>query len=543
MLLVLYNYCKINNMLKLESYKKYLGLLVITIIAFTRFSYSIPVAFHPDSTKYYVPLQIIYEKNFSWILDVINFSLITRIINYFVQSLSNGATSNIIFYQKILGTISTILFFFVAKKISSNKTAVFISTLIFSLNPLMLFFEQVIMPEALFICESCAISLVLLYFIKSPSLKKALVLGALIGLHILTKETGMFFGIAVIFSLIVNSLTHIKNSKKEFIASLLIGFTAYIIVLPIIIYNLKKHDHFTINQYQSGCASLWFLTEDMLIEKPSSKHTWITKNILDNYNIYKQQYKIPINQKSKDAFEASISNCCVSLRENRFQDLYPQLGIKYSDLNKIVFDYYFSTLINNPNKSVLKFIHNLKNLLFDKNLYLKHLRPSRRSNTDYESSFFTMIPYSINSTIDPLLKNALVIDTSYIDENQIYTDPSHRQVLKGYFPLMINMDTNKIVLYPEKGFSLWLQKTFINLPWMRILLPLFLISLILFLINFKKFFQEKNFLFYCYLIGSFLLFCVLPAMIHSEVRYQLQFTHFILWFILIVFERRKKLTD
>jgi len=172
--LIYYNYSKkIKTMFKLENYKKHLSLLVISLIAvFTRFSYPIPVAFHPDSVKYFVPLQIIYEKNFSWVLDVINFSLITRIINYFVQSFSNGATANIIIYQKILGTISTILFFFVAKKISSNKTAVFISTLIFSLNPLMLFFEQVIMPEALFICESCAISLVLLYFIDSPSIKK-----------------------------------------------------------------------------------------------------------------------------------------------------------------------------------------------------------------------------------------------------------------------------------------------------------------------------------------------------------------------------------
>jgi len=78
---------------------------------------------------------------------------------------------------------------------------------------------------------------------------------------------------------------------------------------------------------------------------------------------------------------------------------------------------------------------------------------------------------------------------------------------------------------------------------MRILLPLFLISLILFLINFKKFFQEKNFLFYCYLIGSFLLLFGLPVMIHGEARYQLQFTHFMIWFILVVLERGKKSTN
>lgn len=531
-------------MLKLESYKKNLGLLVITIIAtFTRFSYSIPVAFHPDSTKYYVPLQIIYERNFSWVLDTINYSLLTRIINYFVQSLSNGATANIILYQKILGIISTILFFFIAKKISSNKKAVFVSTLIFSLNPLMLFFEQVIMPEALFICESCAISLVLLYYIKSPSFKKALVLGALIGLHILTKETGMFFGVAVIVVLSLYFLIYIKNSKKNFISCLVIGVTSFIVILPIMINNLRIHNHLAINHYQSGCASLWFLTEDMLTENPSPKHTWITQYILDTYKAYKQIYHIPILQKNQEAFEASISNCCVSLRENRFQNLYPQLGIKYTDLNHIVFEYYLNTIINNPQKAFLTFINNLKNLFFGKNLYFNHLRQSQRPGANYESSFFTLIPYAINLSIDPLLKNALIVDSSFIDENQIYTDPSHRQLLKGYLPLMVNMDTNKIILYPEKGFSLWLQKTFVNLPWMRILIPLFFMSLILFLINFKKIFQEKIFLFSCYLIGSSLLFFILPSLlVHGETRYQLQFTHFMIWFILIVLEQGKKST-
>ncbi len=531
-------------MLKLESYKKYLGLLVITIIAaFTRFSYSIPVAFHPDSTKYYVPLQIIYERNFSWVLDTINYSLLTRIINYFVQSLSNGATANIILYQKILGIISTILFFFIAKKISSNKKAVFISTLIFSLNPLMLFFEQLIMPEALFICESCAISLVLLYFIESPNIKKAILLGSLLGLKILTKETGTFFATAVIVSLIIYFFINYKNFEKKIISCLFIGFSVFLIISPIMFYNYKKYNHFTLNHYQSGCASLWFLTEDMLTENPSPKHTWITQYILDTYKAYKQIYHIPILQKNQEAFEASISNCCVSLRENRFQNLYPQLGIKYTDLNHIVFEYYLNTIINNPKKAFFTFINNLKNLFFGKNLYFNHLRQSQRPGANYESSFFTLIPYAINLSIDPLLKNALVVDSSYIDENQIYTDPSHKQVLKGYFPLMVNMDTNKIILYPEKGFSLLLQKTFAKSPWMRIIISIFIISLIYFLLTLKTQFQKQGFLFSCYLIGSSLLLFMLPSLfVHGETRYQLQFTHFMIWFILVVLEQGKKST-
>jgi hypothetical protein len=406
----------------------------------------------------------------------------------------------------------------------------------------MLFFEQVIMPEALFICESCAISLVLLCFIESPNIKKAILLGSLLGLHILTKDTGMFFGIAVIAALFISCLFDFKKSRKKLLSCLLLSFVIGLTLVPWMLYNKNKFNSFTLDRYKTLCPILYFLSEEMLTENPIQKHSWLTKYILSSYEDSKRSCDIPLSEKSKTAFIEGIINFCVPLRENRLNEMFIDLGVNPKDLNKTLLDYYFKTIINNPKRTLESFMYNNNILLFEKNFYFSPYRKSYRSGARHESVMFTLVPYSITSAIDPLLKNATVVDSSYIDENQIYTDPSHRQVLKGYFPLMVNRDTNKIVLYPEKGFSLWLQKTFVNFPWMRILLPMFSISLILFLINIKKIFQEKNFLFYCYLIGSFLLLFGLPSIMHGEARYQLQFTHFMIWFILIVFFGNKQST-
>jgi len=276
----------------------------------------------------------------------------------------------------------------------------------------------------------------------------------------------------------------------------------------------------------------------MLLENPSKKHTWITENLLSSYNAYKKEYKIPGYQKSRIAFESAISNLCVTLRENRAEEYYSQFGFEKNKSNKTIIEYYTQTLINNPRRALEALLFNTNILLLNNNLYFNSYRKSCRIGTYYETAMFTVVPYSLKTPVDPLLKNALVMDAINLDEKNIYTNPSHSQILNGYFPLMVNMDSNKMVLYPEKGFSLWLQKTFSNLTWMKIIFPVFIISLIIFLKNLKVWLQEKNFLFVCYLIFSTLLFTGLPAIVHGESRYQLQFTHFMLLFILTILSKQ-----
>jgi hypothetical protein len=532
---VLYGVKSSVNMLKNNYLTKNINLIFLVLIAaITRFSYSIPVVFHPDSVKYFVPLQIIYDHNFTWILDTINFSLLTRIINYFIQSSSDGGTANIILFQKLLGVFSTVLFYLITQKLSNNKIAILISSLIFSLNPLMLFFEQTLMPEALFIFELCLLTLLIQYFTESTKYKTAIAIGFILGLISLTKQIGLLFVFFVIIVLFIHSVFYLSINKKVFISSSVIGLTTLITISPIVIYNFNKFHEIKLDRFNSNCPMLWFLTEEMLLENPSKKHTWITVNLLNSYNAYKQEYKIPGYQKSRIAFESAISNLCVTLRENRAEEYYSQFGFEKKKLNKTIIEYYTQTLINNPRRALEALLFNTNILLLNNNLYFNTYRKSCRIGTYYETAMFTVVPYSLKTSVDPLLKNALVMDAINLDEKNIYTNSSHSQILNGYFPLMVNMDSNKMVLYPEKGFSLWLQKTFSNLTWMKIIFPVFVISLIIFLIKLKLWLQEKNFLFVCYLIFSTLLFTGLPAIVHGESRYQLQFTHFMIWFILAV---------
>jgi hypothetical protein len=104
---------------------------------------------------------------------------------------------------------------------------------------------------------------------------------------------------------------------------------------------------------------------------------------------------------------------------------------------------------------------------------------------------------------------------------------------------MVNRDTNQAFLYPEKGLSLWIQSNFRTLPWMRIIFPVFLSAIFFFLGRIDNWIKNPDCLIVLYLLGSSLLFLLLPAFMHGEARYQLQFTHYMLLFILAAFFRKK----
>lgn len=507
-----------------------------------RFAYPLPVCFHPDSVKYIVPLDIIRDQNFTWILETLNFSLVTRILNYFLQSMNNGDPSSIIVVQKIFGIISTILFFLIAKEITKNNLLwIWIGTLFFSFNPMMLFFEQIIMPESLFLLESLLLIFLLIKIFVKPSWIYLSIIALDLVLMLYTKETASvylwcFWLFAFVFSLYSCFIQKTFSNIKIFVFAIVLYFGFQ---MPLIIYDSIKAYKIERSNPSTKGVILWFLTEEMLIENPSQDNQWLTYTILALYNQYKVQYKIPPQSKSRLAFEAAISRINVAIREGHLINPYTGLLVDRDYWNKMIPRYYLDTLIRNPQRTWESFVYNANLLLFKNNFYFSPYRNSNRPGTKYESVINTQVPFSLNLMVDPLLKNSQIIKASQMDENFIYTDSSHNQIIQGFVPFMLNRDSNQVFLYPEKGPSLFLQKTLRDFPFMRLVFPLFLSALIFFLVRLDKWIKQKDFLIVVFILCSALLFFLLPIMIHGESRYQLQFMHFMLLFILAVFYRCK----
>lgn len=527
-----------------KNIKSKYGLIsvLILLVSYVRFSYSLPVCWHPDSVKYVVPLQIILAKNLAWIFDSINFSLFTRLINYFIQIANQGDPSGIIIYQKVLGILSSVLFFLIAKKITKgNILWSFIGTIIFSFNPLMLFFEQLVMPESVLIFEAMLLTWLLLKYNETFNSLFAILIGLLLGFMVYTKETASVYAISVISVLIVVGLYKwLKEKNKASIKTSILMLLVFMLsLLPMYLYNYYKFQQFTLNRYTTKGAFLWFLSEEMLLQNPTSKHPWLTYSILSAYNSCKTRFKIPPQQSSRIAFECGVAQVNVAARSNALVNPFTGTLVEQKEWNKTVPEYYLDTLLRNPQFTWDSFLYNAKIMLFVDNFYFYPYRESSRAGTNYEAIMFTQIPFSLKDMFDPKLKNIPVINTNNMDSNNIYSDESKTQTIQGVIPIMVNQDLNQAFLVPEKGLSLWLQRKMLTRPLMPLLLPLFSLALIFFIFQISKWFKDTNFLPILYLAASALMFLILPAFIHGESRYQLQFTHYMLLFVLAVFFSRK----
>ncbi|MCE2928388.1 MAG: hypothetical protein LW817_02010 [Candidatus Caenarcaniphilales bacterium] len=528
----------------IKNYLKtnYLLLILLFIAFYLRFAYPTPVCWHPDSVKYLVPLAIIQSGNFDWILSTINFSLLSKVINYIVQINNNGDPSGVIVYQKFIAVISTLLFYLIALRVSAkNKLWSFIFTLIFTMNPLMLFFEQTIMPESLFIFWALLLSFLFIKFTEKENYPYAICFALTLGLMTYTKDSSLLYSTLIFLALIIWSglkFFKTKNLKPILLTSLIILITLAT-KLPMQIYNQNKFGEFTFNKFYTNGVLLWFLSEEMLLENPSDKHKWLTYYILMANQACREKYKVPLGQTSRIAFECAITEVNVAARENHLVNPFTGVPVTQEYWNEITPEYYKDTLFRNPKRSWEAFLYNANIMLFKNNFYFYPYRKSDRPGTQYEGVIFTQAPFALNKMVDPLLQNCKVITTENMDEHNIYTDASRNQIIQGYIPFMVNRDTNQAFLYPEKGLSLWLQSNCRTLPWMRIILPVFLSAVFFFLGRIDRWAKNPDFLIVLYLLGSALLFLLLPSIIHGEARYQLQFTHYMLLFILAAFFRSR----
>lgn len=516
----------------IKEYKYLIGLVIFAI--FLRFSYDLPVIFVDDSVKYKIPLQIIATKNFDWILNTLNFSLLARIINYFVQSLDYGSTQLIIYYEKILSVFSTIIVYLISLKLTKkNHGWALMTAFVFTINPLMLFFEQVVMPETLFIFISLLMLWSFMYLIEKQSWHYALAFGASLGLLMLTKETGSFYGLMIYAATFIVGIFFLWKHKtpKFFIFLAIIFCSSQALRLPFKLYTYNKHGEFAMSRFHTGASVIWFLTEKMVYENPSEKYQWVTDGLKEITQQYKARFNVPLDKENRLAFENAIVKFSVSGREGRLFDPSQNKVLSSKEWSEIGSAYWLDTILKNPSESWKSILYNANIFLLRDNYYLKPYKKSSRPGLDYQAVPYTPIPFSLKSKLDPKLKGKKMIVPQFMDEYQVYTDASKSKYLKDIFLIMAGAGYPQAFVLPEKGLAIALQKFFQKLPFMRILLPLFIINIFMFAFNEKL---RKTFeisLVNLYLIGSNLFFIFLPLLVHGEARYRLQFTHLMILLI------------
>lgn len=528
---------KFENLFK----KYYLAIIVFFIAIVARFGDDLPAIFVDDSVKYYVSPYIILNKNFDMALQALNPSLLAKVINYFLEIQSKASANIIIDSQKTYALISTLMFFFIAKNLNSNKFTVAIFTLIFTLNPLMLLFEQCIMPEALFICLQLFSVFFFLKFIQSEknSYIWSTLCGLSLGLLVITKESSALYIKLIMLALILFGSIYLirKNfsaAKKYFLSSIIIFTSWQLIVFPINSYNLEKFDQYTISRFKPNGALLWSLTEEMVYNNPSQNNEWFTALLIAKTQKYKETYNLDPNKFDRLSFESALVEINVAGRVGRLQHPISKKILSINEYNNLCKEYWNDTIFNNPILALKNFLYNLKELLFKENYHFKPYRKSFRPGTEFETPMFTYIPFSIKNKTDPKLKGRKMIQTKYITDEKIFINEARTKELKGFVPLMVNRNTNYAFLLPTNSLRLTLVETFQYLPFTYFVLPIFIIALIIFLIN-PSFRQNlKIFTIGSFLSCSALYFILLPVIVHGEARYRLQFFQLMLLFIIYI---------
>ncbi len=513
-------------MLTMELIKKNKELIILAAIAlFVRFSYQLPVLFIDDSVKFFVPLQIVYNHDFSWIFSTINFSLLHRIISYFIQSLDSGSVANMIILEKFFGVLSTIVFYRLLLKLTQQRKLLSLAVaLIFSLNPLMLYIEQIIMPEALFLFLQLLASLMFYKFLETKNQTKyiyALGMGVLAGLIVITKHSGETWSNAVLVTVVVLGIVQFLKDKNKslLILGLILISTNFLIKLPIMLHNQQKHGVFAVSLFDVKGALLLALTPEMIENNPSNKYPFLTETI-KQYTKYFET-KFSTNDNRREAFEKAIYTLNIPGREGQLQNPITGQRISSREWSQITAEYFVSTVIKNPIKTIKRICQvSLPSLINSNNLTLNEFRKSLRPGLNYEVMQFTLEPYSFKEQLDPKLKNCRIVKGTELEQ---FKDHHEKEFL-----LMYGRDSNTAFVIEKRGLSLWIQDLFTSFSPDKITFTLFTLSLIYFLINIKGL---RPSLFQLYILATTLLYFLLPLLITSgEPRYRLQFIPFMLLF-------------
>jgi 4-amino-4-deoxy-L-arabinose transferase-like glycosyltransferase len=145
--------------------------------------------------------------------------------------------------QRILGVLSVVLFYKIARSAFTPAIA-FYSSLLFSLHTLQLYYETVIQTEVLFVFFFWCVTFVFMQRQKALTWKRALALGALCACFALTRPLGQF---VILLVLGIEAITY-RFSKKWLANAALSLFIFALVLFPWFLTNKKYYGFFGLSQ-------------------------------------------------------------------------------------------------------------------------------------------------------------------------------------------------------------------------------------------------------------------------------------------------------
>lgn len=522
-------------MIKVPFYSTLLSLIAIAF----RFSYAIPVAFLDDSVKYKIPLQIIQTNNFEWMFGTINFSILNRIIAYFIQINSAGEITGIIALQKIFGIISTLICFYLILKISQKPLLAFLISIIFTVNPFIIFIENTVMAESLFIFTAALSSLFIYRLLESQTLQFQILNSILLGLSLsaaaLAKETGWIWSICVIFVLVIKYFWDAFKEKKLqiLLVNVILVLSYSLAFLYIGSINKKNFGEFTVNRFSTKGVILYIMTEKMLRENPAKEYRALAKMFVDTTDSIRNKYKQNSNLSAYDhqrAFYNAISTINV---QGRGGGMMRPNGTRISSKEwaQICFDFAIKTSLKNPTESFKRIIEvSIPNFFFSKNYTFNHERKSQKFGLDLEPLQFTQVPFGLKKKLDDKLDIKQIIQGK-VQVNQYLKD-------KSKIIYLANRNTNQ-AFYIDKPFILRWLDLFQTSTFILVTFPILLILIFMTIITIIRNRDSIKFnLFEAYILLSLVYFTVFQiALSQCEGRYRIQLQFFLMLSIALLINK------
>jgi hypothetical protein len=529
----------------------YLTFLILISWFFRFFQYDLPALLQYDSVKYHVPLQVAFYKLSNWVWEQgVNFSPLYRLASYHIQTLNNGSLDIWIPIQKSLGILEVVLIYYMALYFAPQKyKQAFVIALTYSINPWRLFNENVIMAEGLYLP---LIVLTLFFFVLlSRKLKHtqsfslsclciSLIIGALISLVPLTKEVTIWKYLIICGLFVFSFQQYLKvKTKVMFLCTAVIVFTSFIVDLPLMLYNLKHFQRFSIVAVPMMGNNIWALNETM-IKQSKARDQWISSYILDLVKALKKKQSLPVDVDNHDVYLEAIIQITVSGRHGLF--INPQTGLKMSsvEFSDTFSRYYFETSLSNLYETLKRIKQSIYNIYFKEvETFQLYRKSSWRQNSSYElQDIFLMVPASYNDLVSPKVRNLPLASTEFLTLDGWYVDKYHSYKRINAIPLHLDTTTNQALIYYPRNLNI----NWINLNqgfnWCGPVLIIFLFSIFVFLRN--RYFLDFDLAQY-FLLGNSLFFFLVPSLFaYGQSRYCLYNCASMLLFILSVFEKKQK---
>lgn len=166
-------------------------------------------------------------------------------LSFFIRFLPETPTAGffIILFQHLMGLLSTVLVYRTARRIFNPATATW-SALLFSLNPLVLYYEHVVQTETLFILILCMLIHALSSLADVPTYKQDLIIGILSAALTLTRPVAKMFVFIVLFFLVIK----LRRIKPILPHALVISAVYILLLFPWMLSNYRHLGFFDVGR-------------------------------------------------------------------------------------------------------------------------------------------------------------------------------------------------------------------------------------------------------------------------------------------------------